>query len=347
MRQNLLFIIVTIITVLVVFVFGGCQEHNKPGTQTIIKPAAKFDPNIPHPTLIFDTNSLDFGKVGPGTVTAKELKFHNTGKTTLKISEVTQCCGFVIKMDKEQYEPGDTGILSMEFHASRAIGVIERKPIVISNDPINSKITLSVKAEIIPKIAWQPENIKLFLNEANAACPKLTIKSLDGQPFAVIGIRSTGNCITADFDPQLKLTEHVLDLKVNKEKLPEERYGELDVLLNHPEGDQATVSFEVVPKFNLSPKPLWITDVKAGKPTQEKVRLINNYNEKIEIASTSSKENTVKMIDCVTIKDGYELTLEITPPKNNNKELRFTDIFYINMKDGEQLALTCMGYYEY
>ncbi len=348
MRRNFLFIIIEIITVLAVFVFSGCQKVNQSGTQTIIKPApaAKFDPNKPHPTLVFDSNSLDLGKVGLKTVTTKEMKFRNTGKSTLKISEVTQCCGFVVKMDKQQYEPGDTGTLSIEFHASNTAGIIERKPIVISNDPINPKITLTVKAEIIQKVVWEPGNIKLFLNEENAACPKLTLKSIDGQTFAVIGIRSTGNCITAEYNPQLKQSEHVLDLKVNKEKLPKELYGVIEVLLNHPEGELADVSFEVVPKFTFSESPL-VKYVKANESIKVKVRLLNNYKENTEIESTSSKEHTVKLIDYATINDGYELNLEITPPKPKNKELRFTDIFYINMKDSEQLALTCIEYYEY
>jgi hypothetical protein len=347
MRRNLRFSVIAIITIIAVLMFSGCQEQTQTVKQTTIKPVPgeKYAPNKPHPVLIFDSNSLDFGKVGLGTVTAKELKFHNAGKSTLKISEVTQCCGFVIKMDKEQYEPNDTGILNIEFHATNTPGVVERKPVVISNDPKNPKITLIVKAEMIQKVEWEPKTLKLFLNEANAACPKLNIKSIDGQAFAVIGIRSTGNCITADYNPQLKQIEHTLDLKVNIEKLPKELYGKVEVLLNHPEGNLADVSFDVVPKFSFNPNIMIIYKVKANIPQKEKVKLINNYKENIGIESTSSKENNLKLIDYVTIKDGYELNLEITPPKNNNKELRFTDILYVNMKDGTQLALTCIGYY--
>lgn len=348
MRRNLKLSIITVITILTALVFSSCQEQNQSVTKSTINPvsSAKFDPNKPHPVLVFDSNTLDFGKVGLGTVTAKELKFHNAGKSTLKITEVTQCCGFVIKMDKEQYEPNETGILNVEFHATNTAGVVERKPIVISNDPKNPKITLTVKAEMIPKVDWEPKTIKLFLNEANAACPKLTIKSLDGQAFAVIGIRSKGNCITADYNPQLKKVEHVLDLKVDLEKIPKELYGDIDVLSNHPEGNIITVPFEVVPKFSFNPNILIIYKVKANVPQKEKVKLMNNYKENTGIESTSSKENNIKLIDYVTIKDGYELNLEITPPKNSKKELRFTDILYMKMKDGEQLALTCIGYYE-
>ena len=52
------------------------------------------------------------------------------------------------------------------------------------------------------------------------------------------------------------------------------------------------------------------------------------------------------MIDYNKINDDYEINVEIIPPPATKGELRFNDIFYINLDDGEQLALNCMGYYK-
>ena len=84
-----------------------------------------------------------------------------------------------------------------------------------------------------------------------------------------------------------------------------------------------------------------------NEPKEETIRILNNYKNDIEIESTSSKENTVKLID--TKKEGfdYELTVEVTPPPKKDDVIKFTDIFYINLTNGDQLALNCTGFYDY
>ena len=348
MRKNLL--LTMIITGSALLVFSGCREQSQvqEPTQTTaqVSPPVKSEPNAMAPMLKFDETSLDFGKIGPGTITTKVLTFHNDGNDVLEISEISQCCGIVAKLEKTKFYPQETGTLTIEFHASGVVGTLERKPIIYSNDPVNPEFTLYVKAEIVQKVVWEPETIRLFLNEDNAACPKLKIKALDGREFAITGIRSTENCITADYNPTVKKTEHVLDLKVDKDKIPQQMSGEIDILMNHPQGDFAAIFFSVVPKYDFARKPLIVWDLMPNEPVKKTIKIINNYKEDIQIESTSSKENTVKMIDYKKLENGdCEVNIEITPPSKGDKD-RINDIFYINLKGGDQLALNCMEYYK-
>ncbi|MBN2590583.1 MAG: DUF1573 domain-containing protein [Sedimentisphaerales bacterium] len=336
----------TIIICCAFFVLFGCQEPQKP-VNTIKTPEANASaPNTLPPVIEFEETELDFGLVGPGTSCEKEIKFKNTGKGILKINEIILCCGVMASTDKEQYEPNETGILKIEFQAPGAIGTFERQPIVYTNDPVNPQITINIFCDVVQKVVWEPEKIKLLLNEENAACPDLTIKCIDGQEFAITGIRATGNCVTADYNPTIKKTEHVLDLKVDMEKLPEQMYGEISVKMNHPEGNIATIFFDVVPKYTLSPKPLYFHRMKANEPKKETIKIINNYKDDIEIESTSSKEKCVKLIEYKKNGFDYELEVEMTLPPAAEDAIKFVDIFYINLTNGEQLAVTCTGYYE-
>jgi hypothetical protein len=343
-----------IITGFAALVFSGCQEQSQVSqrSQKVTVGAVRestseagTNPNMPPPAIQFDETVADFGQVGPGTLSTKELKFTNTGKGVLNIDQISQCCGVFAETDKKEYSAGETGVLTIELHASGDIGIFERNPIVYNNDPNNRQLTLTVKAEIVQKVVWEPESFKLFRNVENAGCPKLTIKSIDGQEFAITGIRSTGNCITADYNPTIKKTEHVLDLKVNMDKLTDQMYGELNVLMNHPQGDLATIYFNVVPKYSLSPRQLVVFRMKENVPQTETIKIINNYKQEDDIESTSSKENTIKLIDYKKTEEGYELNIEIIPPSTTKGNPRFSDIFYINLKSGEQLALTFLGYY--
>ncbi|MBN2590584.1 MAG: DUF1573 domain-containing protein [Sedimentisphaerales bacterium] len=329
------------ITSSMILMNSGCNE---PNSTTSVPTQSR--PKTPPPEIKFEETNLDFGKLGPKSLAKKEIKFQNSGPGVLIITDIIQCCGLSASVDKEQYEPNETGILKIQLQVPGVIGTFEKELKVHSNDPVNPKIIIKVTAEVMQKVLWEPENIKLFLDEENAACPKLTIKCIDGQEFAITGIRSTGNCITGDYNPTIKKTEHIINLKVDMEKLPEQMNGEINVLMNHPEGTIATVFFKVVQKYETKPSLLTFRNLIENEHRKETIQILSNYNEDFEIESTSSKNNTVKMIDYKKIENGYEMIIEIIPPLDLEDKTRVIDTFYINIKDEKQLALECYEYYK-
>ena len=350
MKQNS--VILPLLTVLAIILLNcGCQEQAKVEEQ--LKPAPTgdkkmetlvFDPNKPSPKVKFEKVTLDFGKVGPGTKSNGEFKFTNAGDVVLKITKVGQCCGVVTKMEKKEYAPGESGILKITYNAPVRTGRQMRQLVVHSNDKMNPGLKLTIKAEIVAKIACKPEKLKLFFDEENAGCGKLTITSLDDQPFAITGIRSTGNCITAEFDPAVKATKFVLDLKVDMEKIEKNQKGSIDINLTHPEGKLTYVRYDVVPKYTINPQILIVFNAEPKKPIMRKIWIFNNYEEDFEIESTSSKDNTIKVISQSKVNNGYQFEIEITPPEQKMQR-RFTDVFNIDIKGGEKKAITCNGYY--
>ena len=51
------------------------------------------------------------------------------------------------------------------------------------------------------------------------------------QPFSIESIYSTGNCITADFDPAVKAAEFVLKPKVDGQRLRKVSDGAIEIKL--------------------------------------------------------------------------------------------------------------------
>ncbi len=348
-RNNVILFLLTILAL--IMLNSGCQEQAK--VEEKLKPTPTgdeelatvvYDPNQPSPKMKFEKVTLDFGKVGPATKSNGEFKFTNTGDEILKITKVSQCCGVVTKMEKDEYAPGESGTLKVTYNAPAVTGRQMRQLVVHSNDKINPGVRLTIRAEIVAKIACDPNKLKLSLDEENAGCGKLTIKSLDNQPFAIKGIRSTGNCITADFDPTVKATKFVLDLKVDMEALEKNQKGSIDFNLTHPEGKIAYVRYDVVPEYTTIPQMLIVFNAVPHKTVLRKVLILNNYKEDFEIESTSSKNNAIKVINKSKVNNGYQFEVEITPPEQD-KQLRFTDVLNIDIKGGEKKSIICNGYY--
>jgi len=223
---------------------------------------------------------------------------------------------------------------------------MSRNLVMHSNDPNTPAANLTIKAKVVLQIDWQPKRLKLFLDEDNAGCSEITISSLDDQPFSIKGFKSTADCITVDYDPSVKATKYVLEPKVDDEKLQKNLKGRINITLDHPKGGAAVVLYSVLPKYTVNPPLLIIFNAEPNKPIVRKISVLNNYGKDFEIESVVSKNNivTMKLLKQKKIRNGYQLEVEITPPAGAGQP-RFTDVFSLNIKDGESLPIKCNGYY--
>ncbi|MGR9036033.1 MAG: hypothetical protein ACU83O_05525, partial [Gammaproteobacteria bacterium] len=71
------------------------------------------------------------------------------------------------------------GIIELEFTSGPKPIVFKREFVVFSNDKTNPEAKLSLQANIVLNITWEPKRLKLSLSDENGACPKITISCLD------------------------------------------------------------------------------------------------------------------------------------------------------------------------
>lgn len=331
--------------ILALFIIG-CSLFLQTGCQEQAKPTAVIKPGEPSPKLTFEKNAFDFGEVGPNKKCTGQIKFTNTGDALLKITKVAECCGIVTKLDKKEYAPGESGALQIEWNSGPRESSMKRELTIHTNDPITPSSSITLTATVMLQIVWEPERLRLFLEEENSGCPKITVSCLDNQPFSILEFKSTNDCITADFDSSVEATKFVLEPRVNIEAIPENKKGRVNINLTHPEGKIATILFSVLPKYTIRPSMLIVWNAEPQKPMVQKVEVINNYRKDFEIESVSSKGNIVgiKLLRQTKIPDGYQLDLELTPPAAGN-ETSFKDDFSVNIKGGEELPISCNGRY--
>jgi len=303
------------------------------------------DANRPGPKITFEKTIHDFGDVGPQTRKTCEFKFENSGDSVLRISEVEVCCGVTAEVDKQEYSPGESGVVKVEYQVSSQPGSEEKRFYVRSNDWARHTVTLTLKANVVPKVQWQPDSLKLVFNKPNAGCPEITIKALDGKPFAITEFKSTGDCITADVDRSAKAAEFVLQPKVDVEKLKKNMSGYIYITGTHSEWDKVTIVYEALPRFTSNPSMIIVFNARPKQPIVKDVLLINNYGEDFEVDSTSAKNDYIKVRNQKKLDNGYKFEVEITPP-DAAAQSNFTDELVINIKDKGQFSILCRGFYE-
>ena len=298
------------------------------------------------PKITVEKAVHDFGEIGPGAKKYCEFKFTNTGDSLLKITKVSRTCGCTpFTLEKNEYAPGESGTLKVKYNAGGLGGSVNRRLFIYSNDKERPKVTLTIKAKIVPKVAHEPEKLHLLFKGENASCPEITLTSIDGQPFAIKYFKSTANTITVDYDSSEKATRFVLQPKVDIEKLRERLDGNISIGLTHPECDKISISYRTLPRFEVKPPLIVVYKVEPQEPTTREVWILNNYDEDFEVESVSSREGIIKVLSQEKIGNRYKFKLEITPPALKGKRRIFTDVFFVNIKGGEKLKIRCNGFY--
>ena len=319
----------------ILLLLTGCQKWTTTPESTA---------NRPGPRITFENVIHDFGDVAPQARQSCEFKFSNTGDSPLRITDVEVCCGVKAEVDKSDYAPGENGVVKVEYRVSSRFGSDEKRFYVHTNDWARRTVMLTLKANVVRRVEWEPTSLKLALNKPNAGCPHITIRSLDGKPFAITAFKSTGDCITADINPSMQATKFVLEPKADLEKLQKNLTGLIDISGTHPEWGEVTITFDVLPRFTINPSMIIIFNAKAREPVIKHILIENNYGEDFEIESTSSENNLIKVLKQKKIDKGYQFEVEITPPATEGAT-NFADKFLVNVKGREQLVISCRGFY--
>ena len=332
-------------------------QHGASATTKAIAAPAKAEPNKPLPAapaddglapkITFESEVHDFGNIGPGSSNACEFKFTNTGNAVLKVNKkIESTCGCTVpELSKEEYAPGESGIITVKFSAGKQASPVSKHMYVSSNDKIRTKIDLTIKANIVLKVEYEPKQINLSLKQENAGCPQITIRSLDGQPFAIRSFSSTADALTADVNSTVTDTNFVIKPTANLDKLKNSIEGTINIGFTHPQYDSIIIPFNVLARFEFNPKTLVILKAKPQQPITRKVWLLNNYNEDFEIESAASEKGAIKVLSQQKVGPRYEFELEITPPPAQNGIKFFTDMLTVNIKGGEKQTITCRGFY--
>ena len=133
------------------------------------------------PRIQFASTSLDFGRVIAGEQVRHDFVFTNVGSAALEVSGVYPSCGCTTAgVWSRRVEPGQTGVIPLQFNSSRFMGPVVKTANVICNDPIQPQIALQIKGTI-----WKPIEVRPQTAVLNA------IVGADSNPPATVSIVSS------------------------------------------------------------------------------------------------------------------------------------------------------------
>jgi hypothetical protein len=123
-------------------------------TQTAAKTAAKTDDA--RPRLVVPEAVWDAGKVAPGDMIVHDFELRNEGTAPLNVTDVRPACGCTVAEFDATIAPGATGKVHAVLDPSSFKGAIAKGITVLTDDPAQPRIELTVKATVEPLINVDP-----------------------------------------------------------------------------------------------------------------------------------------------------------------------------------------------
>jgi hypothetical protein len=123
------------------------------------------------PQLAFAMVDFDGGTVREGVQSLVKHAFvvHNSGDEPLLISQVRPSCGCTVVSFDSLIDPGAKGAIRATMDVSSMSGPVQKSITVLSNDPAQSSVKLSIRATVIPLI--DPSVRYIVLKSEHAQTP--------------------------------------------------------------------------------------------------------------------------------------------------------------------------------
>lgn len=131
--------------------------NNDPDTPDFSLTVSGYGDN---PTIVFEPEEIDFGKVVTNHSSSKEVIIRNTGRVQLSVSVVSNSNLFSVSPESFLLNTGSSSILNVTF-LSAAAGIFSSSINLSTNDPEHENITISAKGEAVtsPKITVSPTSL--------------------------------------------------------------------------------------------------------------------------------------------------------------------------------------------
>ncbi len=130
----------------------------------------------------------DFGVLERGDRPTHEFVVANTGEATLELFDARSSCGCTVIDFDEEIAPGQSGVVKIAVETEEQAGAFAVNVGLLTNDPSNPRINLTLKADLADRIRIEPGYVRFIASEGfrEPMVSKQRIYAADGNPLRTI-----------------------------------------------------------------------------------------------------------------------------------------------------------------
>ena len=201
------------------------------------------------PRIEFERTEHQFGRVTDEKKIETTFTFRNDGAAALEVRGIRAGCGCTIpKLDKKVYEPGESGVITVQFDPSKKRGLTQQRITVTSNDPARPSRVLQIKAEVLKLVELSPPNVAIQrVFRGKGAELRMTVKSRKAD-FEITEMDLTGDKVHG-------ITAHMGEFRPAMIDGEPGTEGEIFVVVS-PDAEAGVRQGKLVLRTNDSRKPI-------------------------------------------------------------------------------------------
>ncbi|HEX3717814.1 MAG TPA: DUF1573 domain-containing protein [Verrucomicrobiae bacterium] len=173
-----------------------------PSPQTPQAPATTLITPAPGgPMIVFDNKEYNFGRAASGDPVKHTYIVTNTGTATLEISDVHPSCGCTTAGGwTRKIEPGQSGLIPIQFNSSRYSGSVTKTITVSSNAKNEPRATLMLHGTVWKPLEVQPQTavINVQADSTNIASTTVRILANTDSPVTMSDPTSSSKAFSAE-----------------------------------------------------------------------------------------------------------------------------------------------------
>ncbi len=152
-------------------------------------------------TLTLNEAAFDFGDIDNLKPAVRDVEFKNTGDKELIIDNIKASCGCSAgKLEKNNYQPNESGKVSVTFNPKGRSGKQTKTLTFISNDAQNKTLSLNFTANVVPVYEILPNRLDFSFKEDGAGYveteKKFSVVNKWNNPIIVESVRSQNDNVT-------------------------------------------------------------------------------------------------------------------------------------------------------
>jgi hypothetical protein len=267
---------------------------------------------------------FDAGKVNKGAQVAHDFVIRNEGRETLEIIEVHPACGCTVADYDASIAPGESGKIHAVVDTTEFAGGISKGMTVLTNDPDNPRLVLTMKATVEPAIYLRP-GFARFIQAQNSDPGRVEqiIFTRDLQDLEISGVESPYPFLKADVRPatdEEKLEDGtgkqwVVTLTLDYSQAPVGPLADyVRLATNHPKQNevQIPVSGFIRPMMVFTPEAADFGQIKVDGNTGATVLLKSFANDEIDVSVDAASLPPGVDVEVRPVEEGRSYNVVIT-----------------------------------
>lgn len=274
-------------------------------------------------------DTYDFGFCEKGEKLFHDFYFSNNGDKNLNIEvKKTSCRCASVKLVKNQYLPGESGYIRINFDTEARIGTIIGNILLTTNDRYNPEVILTVKATV-QGVRVKPEKIDFGpIVKGQNVEERIIIESYGLENFTVQKVKTSGKDIMItpvdidlgrDNSPNFKVFHKEYRVLLVMDHIPMGMFsGKVVIQTNHDINEQfdIPVSANIQGTIQSIPPIISYGVVNAGSKYSRVIRIKSNNNRKIIIKEVSGLLAGMEYSLSAISSDEAQMTLNMIASSN-------------------------------